>query len=275
MSSARHSDGQDLDGKGLNGKDLAGKDLDGKVVLITGASRGIGQATALRCAAAGARLFRMDVNPAPGEEGPAFLRGDVAVEADREAFVRAAEAHCGRIDVLINNAASSAHGSVLKVPLGEWRRVLETNLTAPMHLSALAAPIIARSGGGAIVNVASVQGLLAEQDNAAYNASKAGLINLTRSMALDLAPHGIRVNAVAPGAIATERLLAAIAAMPDPEHTRRDWEDLHALRRLGAPAEVAEAVCFLASPRAGFISGAILTVDGAMTASFMMAGRPV
>ena len=115
----------------------------------------------------------------------------------------------------------------------------------------------------------------AEQGNVAYNSSKAGLINLTRSMALDLAPLGIRVNAVAPGAIATDRLLAAIAAMPDPLQTRRDWEDLHALRRLGTPEEVADAVLYLASPRASFISGVVLPVDGAMTASFMMAGRPV
>jgi NAD(P)-dependent dehydrogenase (short-subunit alcohol dehydrogenase family) len=250
-------------------------ELDGKVVLVTGAARGIGRAIAAAFEAAGARLVCMDLAPLAGEAGPAFLRGDLALPAERAAFVRTAQERCGRIDVLVNNAATSAHGSVLEVSLADWQRVLEVNLTAPMHLSALAAPLMARGGGGAIVNVASVQGLLAEQGNAAYNASKAGLINLTRSMALDLAPQGIRVNAVAPGAIATEKLLAALAAMPDPAQTRRDWEDLHALRRLGTPEEVAQAVLFLASPRAAFISGAVLTVDGGMTASFMMAGRPV
>lgn len=100
-------------------------------------------------------------------------------------------------------------------------------------------------------------------------------MNLTRSLALDLAPLGIRVNAVAPGAIATEAVLEAILLSEDPERTRRDWEDLHALRRLGRPEEVAEAILFLASEKASFITGAILPVDGGMTASFMMAGRPV
>ena len=250
-------------------------ELDRRVVLVTGASRGIGKAIAAAFAGAGALLLCMDAAPLPEDATPIFRRGDVASATDRAAFVQAAQARYGRIDVLVNNAATSAHGSVLDVALEDWQRVLDVNLTGPMHLSAVAAPVMAQGGGGAIVNVASVQGLLAEQGNAAYNASKAGLVNLTRSMALDLAPLGIRVNAVAPGAIATERLLGAIAAMPDPAQTRRDWEDLHALRRLGTPQEVAQAVLFLASPRAGFISGAVLTVDGAMTASFMMAGRPV
>jgi NAD(P)-dependent dehydrogenase (short-subunit alcohol dehydrogenase family) len=257
--------------------------LSDRVVIVTGGAKGIGRAYCLGVAAEGARVVVADVaDPKPvvkeieARGGQALgVEGDVSREPDTQRLATEALARFGRIDVLVNNAATSAHGSVLEVSLADWQRVLEVNLTAPMHLSALAAPLMARGGGGAIVNVASVQGLLAEQGNAAYNASKAGLINLTRSMALDLAPQGIRVNAVAPGAIATEKLLAALAAMPDPAQTRRDWEDLHALRRLGTPEEVAQAVLFLASPRAAFISGAVLTVDGGMTASFMMAGRPV
>ncbi|BDB12105.1 hypothetical protein TthTMY_18440 [Thermus thermophilus] len=271
--------GPPLDG-GTWGENPSGMGLfAGKGVLVTGGARGIGRAIAQAFAREGALVALCDLRP-EGKEvaeaiGGVFFQVDLEDERERVRFVEEAAYALGRVDVLVNNAAIAAPGSALTVRLPEWRRVLEVNLTAPMHLSALAAREMRKVGGGAIVNVASVQGLFAEQENAAYNASKGGLVNLTRSLALDLAPLRIRVNAVAPGAIATEAVLEAIALSPDPERTRKDWEDLHALRRLGKPEEVAEAVLFLASEKASFITGAILPVDGGMTASFMMAGRPV
>ncbi|MDX2008428.1 MAG: glucose 1-dehydrogenase [Meiothermus sp.] len=251
----------------------------GKVVLVTGGARGIGQAIAQAFLREQAMVAICDIRPEGAEVakqlGALFVYADITQPYHRERAVEQTLKQWGALNVLVNNAAVAAPGSALKVSLEGWQETLEVNLTAPMHLSALAAKEMVKAGGGAVVNVASVQGLFAEQNNAAYTASKGGLVNLTRSLALDLAPLKVRVNAVAPGAIATEAVLEAIALSEHPELTRQDWEDLHALRRLGRPEEVAEAVLFLASEKASFITGAILPVDGGMTSSFGMAGRPV
>jgi len=243
-------------------------------VLVTGAAQGIGRAIAELFASRGARVLLLDLNlPAELPNG-LCLQGDVTSAADIGRAVQAAEEQWSGLDVLVNNAAyQGASGSLLDVADDGWQRALDVNLTAPLRLSRACVPLM--PPGSAVVNVASVQGLFAEQNNVAYTSSKAGLINLTRSMCLDLAPRGLRVNAVAPGAIATEALLNSVAGSPDPQQTQRDYEDLHALRRLGTPQEVAELVYFLASPSAAFITGVTVPIDGGMTASFMMAGRPV
>ncbi|ULH15850.1 SDR family oxidoreductase [Deinococcus sp. KNUC1210] len=243
-------------------------------VVITGAAKGIGRAVAELYAERGAHVLSADLTLPPTLKGQERVKADIATKSGRARIVRAAREWLGRVDVLVNNAAyQGAHGSVLTVSEEGWQRAMDVNLSAPLLLTRALIELMPQTG--AVVNVASVQGLFAEQDNAAYNSSKGGLINLTRAMCLDLAPLGIRANAVAPGAIATEGLLQGIADSTDPDQTRRDYQDLHALRRIGEPREVAQAIYFLGSAEASFITGAILPIDGGMTASFMMAGRPV
>jgi NAD(P)-dependent dehydrogenase (short-subunit alcohol dehydrogenase family) len=256
-----------------------------KSVIVTGAAQGIGLAVAEAFVKEGAMVTVVDKDRKGREAaerlgrvsggGAMFVGADVSKPFEVDDVVRMAVETFGGIDILVNNAAVGVPGSITGVSPNDWRQVLDVNLTGAYLFSRSCVPEMEQRGGGAIVNIASAQGLAAEQDNAAYIASKGGLVALTKSMALDLAPLNIRVNAVCPGAIATEKVEETLAGHPDPEKARRDWADLHALRRLGTPEEVAAAVLFLAGAEASFITGAVLPVDGGMLASFGMAGRPV
>jgi len=258
--------------------------FDGKVVVITGAAAGIGRATALAFAELGASVAAVDVD-AGGKDvaesikkrgGRAiFCRTDISRDGAVRQMMEKIKQQMGGVDVLVNNAAIAREGSVLNVSVNDWQEVLNTNLTGAFLCSKYCVPYMESRGGGAIINVASVQGLATEQDNAAYSASKGGLIALTKSMALDFAPKNIRVNCVCPGAIASEKVERAISEYPDPEKAYREWSDLHALKRLGKPEEVANVIVFLASGLSSFVTGTPVLVDGGMLAAFGTAGKPV
>lgn len=259
-------------------------DFQGKVVVVTGAAAGIGRATALAFARMGAAVVVVDiasrgkdvVEEIEQQGGTAvFSRTDVSRDGAVKQMVNKICQRFGGIDVLVNNAGIAREGSVLEVSLDQWQEVLGVNLTGSYICAKYCVPEMVKRGGGTVINVSSVQGLATEQDNAAYSASKGGLIALTKSMALDLAPDNIRVNCVCPGAIETEKVKQVLAGYPDPQEAYRQWSDLHALRRMGQPEEVASVIMFLASDLASFVTGAVVTVDGGMLASFGTAGKPV
>ncbi len=243
--------------------------LAGKVTVITGAAQGIGCACAERFAREGAPLALWDVDDARGDalarrfeaagQRAIYLHCDVSRAAEVGAALQATLAAFGRVDVLVNNAGIFKAADFLDVTEADWDAVIGVNLKGSFLVGQACARVMVAQKAGAIVNMSSVNGLMAMATIASYNASKGGINQLTRAMALALADHGVRVNAVAPGTIATE--LAAKAVLTSDEARQRILGRTP-LRRLGEPSEIADLVAFLASDAASYLTGQIVYADG-------------
>jgi NAD(P)-dependent dehydrogenase (short-subunit alcohol dehydrogenase family) len=251
------------------------KRFDGRVVIVTGGSLGIGEAAARGFAAEGGTVVIASRDAAAGESaasgiaatgGPSIhVQTDVSHEPDVAALVSQTLERFGRLDVLVNNAAIYFQGDVAETIAADWDRLMSINLTGAYLCTKHAVDALSRTRG-TVINVSSEAGLVGIKGQVAYNVSKAALIALTKSCAVDLAERGIRVNCVCPGTTDTPLVATALSRSPDPASERRHLERVRPLNRLGTADEIASAILYLASDDAAYATGAVLSMDGGYTA---------
>jgi NAD(P)-dependent dehydrogenase (short-subunit alcohol dehydrogenase family) len=253
-------------------------ELGGRVAIVTGAASGIGRATAVRLAEEGAKITVADIDKEWGTEtvkliekagGEAiFVPTDVAREADTKRCVEETLKRFGRIDILVNNAGIALVAKITETTEAQYDKILDTNLKGAFLMSKHVIPHLVSRKGGAIVNTASDAGIVGFANLAAYCASKGGVIQLTRALALEYGDKNVRVNAVAPTSTLHTRMLDGLfKSVPDPEALYKALAKSHPLNRLGTAEEVAELMLFLASDRASYITGAVFSIDGGITAA--------
>lgn len=244
---------------------MSGSQLAGRGAIVTGGASGIGEAVTRRFVEEGARVLVADVDSDRGKrlaeelDGVEFLETDVSQHDAVVAMVTTAQQCFGRLDILVNNAFWTSMGRTHKMPVSEWRRTLEVTLDAVFYGMRAALPVFLEQGRGAIVNTASICGLGGDDGMSAYNTAKAGVINLTRAVALESAARGVRANCVCPGLIATPAVERGFLNQPE----RREQIGARIpMQRLGEAEEIANVVLFLASDQASYVTGAAFVADG-------------
>src|SRR5258706_2734024 len=247
--------------------------LEGKVAVVTGGAQGIGRAIVEKLTQEGARVSFLDLDEAEGAAtaralAVSFTRADVTREGEVQAALAQVIGREGGLDVLVNNAGVNAYFDATAMTEAEWDTVFAVDLKGAWLCCKHALPAMKRAGRGSIVNIASIHARLTIAGMFPYAAAKAGLVGLTRSLALDCAPAGIRVNAVLPGWTRTRLVEEWFRMQPDPAEAERKVVAVHPLGRLATPMEVANLVAFVASDEASAITGAALAVDGGLSARF-------
>jgi NAD(P)-dependent dehydrogenase (short-subunit alcohol dehydrogenase family) len=237
--------------------------LQGKVAIVTGSASGIGAATARLFAEHGASVVGLDRNPAAWTAaGLTHVLADVTDRAAVDAVVAQVVAMHGRVDVLVNNAGADVFCEPLSLSDADWDRCLSLNLKGAWHVARAVLPTMLAQNGGSIVNIASVHGHKIIPGAFPYPVAKHGLIGLTRSLGIEYASRGIRVNSISPGLILVPRIEAWFASQPDPDAARRAQTELLPPKRIGTPEEVAHTALFLASDEARFINATDILIDG-------------
>jgi NAD(P)-dependent dehydrogenase (short-subunit alcohol dehydrogenase family) len=243
--------------------------LDGAVAIVTGAAGGIGSAVVEQLRAAGVSVVAEDIDPAVerlAADGIATLTGDAARADTAKAAVALARERFGRLDIVVNNAGRFLLKPIVDTTDEEWDGLMATNVRSVFVHCREALPHLVANGGGAIVNVSSISGVIGLPAQGAYCATKGAIAQITRQLAIEHAAQGVRVNAIAPGAVDTDFVNAALADAPDMQAARGDIGRSHPLGRMASPSEIARIMVFLASPASSFMTGAVVMADGGFTA---------